>query len=401
MKLHITERALNDVVVPTGKKWVAIYDTEQTGFAAIKTATGVMTYVISYRNAEGQQKQEKLATAGDLSAQVARTLARARLAEINTLKTQAGGTRRKSCPTLDDYFYQSFLPIVQANSRSYETHASLYRNHVQPALGGKRLDEVTGDDILSFKRQLEAKKVANGRWQKQANKTLAEGTVKRILILVRHLFNVAIRDKGITLQLNPTYELQLVTVRKVKGQFLTAAQLGRLIKAAEVSDNKDLPDILRVMGATGLRRENVLAMQCDWFNAEQGTLTIPAAADKAKKGFTLHLSGDVIALLVHRQKIQDKNSFWFFANPKTQKPYCSCRGAWVTACERAGLTGLRMHDLRHTYASVMLESGSDIVDVQQALGHTQLKTTAVYLHLRDERKRDNANAAARATGLFM
>jgi site-specific recombinase XerD len=59
-----------------------------------------------------------------------------------------------------------------------------------------------------------------------------------------------------------------------------------------------------------------------------------------------------------------------------------------------------MHDLRHTYASLMLESGADIIDVKNALSHTQLKTTEVYLHLRDARKRETANAAAMATGLF-
>lgn len=59
-----------------------------------------------------------------------------------------------------------------------------------------------------------------------------------------------------------------------------------------------------------------------------------------------------------------------------------------------------MHDLRHIYASMMLDSGADIVDVQKALGRTQLKTTAVYLHLTEGRKRERANAAAEATGLF-
>lgn len=59
-----------------------------------------------------------------------------------------------------------------------------------------------------------------------------------------------------------------------------------------------------------------------------------------------------------------------------------------------------MHDLRHTYASLLLDNGSDIVDVQHALGHTQLKTTAVYLHLTEARKRLHANAAAQASGLF-
>lgn len=124
----------------------------------------------------------------------------------------------------------------------------------------------------------------------------------------------------------------------------------------------------------------------------------PAAADKAKKGFVLHLSSGVLDLLLRR--MDEATSEWVFPNPKTGLPYHSCRNAWVTACQRAGLPGLRMHDLRHTYASMMLDSGSDIVDVQQALGHTQLKTTAGYLHLTEGRKRQNANAAAVATGLF-
>ena len=399
MKLHITERALNDVTVPADKKWLAIFDTEQTGFAVVKTLAGAMTFVISYRDNEGKQRQEKIGKVGDVSVQAARAVAKARLDVIGQTKRATGGTRRKSCPTVDEFFFQTFLPIVKANSRSYETHASLYRNHIQSEIGDKRLDEVSGDDIIALKANLEQKRVAGGRWHKQQDKTLSEGTVKRILILVRHFFNVAIRDKAVAITTNPTHEIQLVTVRKVKGQFLSQAQLRRLLTAAAESDNKDFANILRVMGATGLRRENVLAMKWDWFNAEQGMLSIPAAADKAKKGFSIHLSSGVIELLQSWQV--SSNSCWVFPNPKTGKPYGSCRGAWVTACKRAGLDGVRMHDLRHTYASMMLESGSDIVDVQQALGHTQLKTTAVYLHLTEGRKRANANAAAQATGLFM
>jgi site-specific recombinase XerD len=60
-----------------------------------------------------------------------------------------------------------------------------------------------------------------------------------------------------------------------------------------------------------------------------------------------------------------------------------------------------MHDLRHTFASLMLDSGADIVDVQKQLGHTQIKTTCIYLHLRQERKREKANAAEAASGVFM
>ncbi|WJJ94710.1 site-specific integrase [Neopusillimonas aromaticivorans] len=251
---------------------------------------------------------------------------------------------------------------------------------------------------MDYAGQLRQKRVSGGRWEKSSTRTLSEGTVKRILILVRHIFNEAIRIKGTHVTVNPTHAIKLTTVRKIVGKFLTQAQLKALLKAAEGSQNPDLPDIIRVMGATGLRRDNVLAMRWSWFDEARATLTVPAEDDKAKKGFVLHLSAGVLEVL--RNRMHESASEWVFPNPQTGKPYYSCRNAWVTAREKAGLPGLRMHDLRHTYASMMLDSGSDIVDVQQALGHTQLKTTAGYLHLTEGRKRHNANAAAQATGLF-
>ena len=159
-----------------------------------------------------------------------------------------------------------------------------------PFLEKKRLDEIGGQDIIEFNTQLRETLVAGGKWSTQASKYLADGTVKRILILVRHIFNEAIRNMSNTLRENPTHALQLTTVRKVTGKFLTSTQFSALLKAAAESGNKSLSDIIRVMGATGLRRENVLAMQWAWLDVARGKLTVPAEADKAKKGFVLHLS---------------------------------------------------------------------------------------------------------------
>lgn len=394
MKLHITEKALREFVFPEGKHKEVLFDQEQTGFAVQVTPKGAMTYVVVYRDADGSQRQEKIARVGTISAQAARSLARARVASVEN----KARPRRSVCVTMDDFFFNTYLPIVKAKSRSHETHASIYRNHVQPVFGSRRLDDVTSEDILAFNELLRAKVVAGGRWRRQSSKRLSDGTVKRILILVRHLFNVAIRDKRTPIRDNPTHELPLTTERRVKGRFLSKEQLADLLKAAEASENQSLADIIRVMGATGLRRENVLGLEWAWLDEVRGTLTVPAEADKAKKGFMLFLSAGVLRLLQSRR--EQAHGRWVFPNPETGKPYSSCRYPWVTACKRANLPGLRMHDLRHTYASMMLESGSDIVDVQKALGHTQLKTTAVYLHLTEGRKRERANAAVEATGLF-
>ena len=358
-----------------------------------------MSYAIVYRGADGRQKQEKLANVGEVAAHAARAIAKARLSSMQQQRGNAISPRRASCPTVADFFYDCYLPLVRANSRSHEVHASIFRNHVNDVLGAKRIDEVSDGDILAFKAHLESKVVAGGRWKTQPSKTLSPGTVTRILILVRHLFNVAIKDKSVCFSHNPTYVLQLKTNRTIKGRFLTSQQLRRLLEAAKNSLNPALADIIPVMGGTGLRRENVLSMEWGWLDWEAGTLVVPVDHDKAKKGFTLHLSEGVLKILA-RRKPEAKSTCWVFPNPKTGNPFHSCRDAWVRSCRRAGLEGLRMHDLRHTYASMMLESGADIIDVKNALAHTQLKTTEVYLHLRDARKRETANAAAMATGLF-
>lgn len=254
-------------------------------------------------------------------------------------------------------------------------------------------------DAVAFHTHLRNKPIANGRWAGREGDVLSEATVKRVLIMLRHIFNTAISDPLLTIKENPTHAVRLTTVRKVTGRFLTREQLQRLLRAAETSSNPFLADIIRLMGSTGLRRSNVLNMRWSWFDAARGTLTVPETADKAKKGFVIHLAEDVRDMMEQLQ--ESASGPWVFPNPATGKPFHSCRSTWVTTCKKAGLEGLRMHDLRHTFATMMLESGADIVDVQQALAHTQLKTTAVYLHLTEARKRTHANAAVNATGLFM
>lgn len=394
MKLNLTDKMIRDHVVPAGKKQEILLDFELPRFGVSVTAKGVKSYIITYRDVDGKPRQEKLASLGGMSLPAARAIATVRLHAIDALKPFRA-RRRESCPTMDDFFFKTFLPLIKTQSRSYETHAGIYRNHIQDVFGSSRLDDISEEEVLAFHGAL-AIKPLNIKFP--GNRTLADGSVKRIMILLRHIFNEAIRHKAITLARNPTHIIKLRTVRKITGRFLTREQLGGLLKAASQSPNTDLPDIIRLMGGTGLRRENVLAMCWDWFDSARGILTVPAEADKAKKGFALYISSDVQRLLRRRQ--EGSNSEWVFPSPITGKPYYSCRSSWVTACRKAGIPGLRMHDMRHTFASMMLDNGADIVDVQQALAHTQLKTTAVYLHLTEARKRHHADSTCRASGLF-
>ena len=92
---------------------------------------------------------------------------------------------------------------------------------------------------------------------------------------------------------------------------------------------------------------------------------------------------------------------WLVPNPKTGKPYVSIFGAWDTARKRAGLDEVRIHDLRHSFASFLINSGRSLYEVQKILGHTQVKTTQRYAHLSQDTLIDAANTAIAAVPLAM
>ncbi len=86
-------------------------------------------------------------------------------------------------------------------------------------------------------------------------------------------------------------------------------------------------------------------------------------------------------------------------NPKTKLPYQSFFASWNTARKQAGLGEVRIHDLRHSFASFLVNSGRSIYEVQRLLGHTQLKTTQRYSHLSPETLLNAVDSVANAAGL--
>jgi integrase len=120
-----------------------------------------------------------------------------------------------------------------------------------------------------------------------------------------------------------------------------------------------------------------------------------------KSGRARHvpLSDGALTLLATMPRKSDCE--WAFANPETGKPYVSIFCAWNTARKSIGLSDLRMHDLRHSFASLLINSGRTLYEVQHILGHTQVKTTQRYAHLSQDTLLAAANSATTALGAAM
>ena len=111
------------------------------------------------------------------------------------------------------------------------------------------------------------------------------------------------------------------------------------------------------------------------------------------------LSADVLAILA--QVPRWEGCPYVVPNPKTRKPYVSVFYAWDTARQRAGLPEVRMHDLRHSTASFLVNSGRSLYEVQKILGHTQLKTTQRYAHLSQATLLEAVDSLSAVSGLAL
>jgi integrase len=146
---------------------------------------------------------------------------------------------------------------------------------------------------------------------------------------------------------------------------------------------------------TGARKREAMNAKWSDFDFEHRRWRIPVT--KLGKPRHVPLSDGAITLL---NSVPRHGCDWVFPNPKTLMPYDNIFTAWDTARTKAGLSEVRIHDLRHSFASFLVNSGRSLYEVQHLLGHTQIKTTQRYSHLSQDTLLDAANAASVAVGNF-
>jgi integrase len=134
---------------------------------------------------------------------------------------------------------------------------------------------------------------------------------------------------------------------------------------------------IKLLLLTGARRNEITQAKWSYIDRERRTLLVPLA--KSGKPRTIALSGAAIALL---QSIpHDEGNEYIFPSPYSGHPFASLHYPWDRIRRRAGLTDLRLHDLRHSFASFLVNQGVSLYVVQGLLGHTQVRMTQRYAHL--------------------
>jgi integrase len=205
----------------------------------------------------------------------------------------------------------------------------------------------------------------------------------RVLAVTAKMFALAVKWR-----LRPDNPAKGVTRNREhqRRRYLRPDELARLTKALAQDRNQETCDVLRLLLLTGARRSEVLFAKWDQFDLTSGVWSKPHSATKQGREHIIPLSAPALALLAARFNKRHDESPWLFPGRK-DRPRKDTRHVWARVLKRAGIHGLRIHDLRHSYASHLVNAGFSLPVIGQLLGHSQVSTTSRYSHLYDDVQR--------------
>lgn len=383
--LKLNQSAIGNARCPEGRGKLEISDSACKGLFLEVRKSGGKTFYLRYTNNRGRQQQYRIGDASVISLVQARQLAQQLKGQV-LLGEDPKETRKteRQTPTFAEFIERQYMPHIRSYKKSWETDVSLLKNHLLPRFGKRYIDQITRQDIT----QMHSERKASGA---------AAGSANRLLIMMRYIFNLALRWELPGIKSNPTKNVPLMLENNRRERYLTGDETRRLYESVCKSDNHMLQLIVPMLILTGARKREVLDAKWEDFDFERRLWRIPTT--KLGKPRHLPLSDGVMSLLSTMPR--NLKSDYVFANPKTNKPFVSIFCAWNTARKKADLSDVRIHDLRHSFASLLINSGRSLYEVQKLLGHTQIKTTQRYAHLSPETLLDASNAATRAVGSIM
>lgn len=367
---------------PQAKK-VDYYDTVITGFILEVRPTGGATYHLRYRDPHGRQRQYKIGDAKSLTFDKAKQAAKVLRSKVVLGESPIEERKTKrEIPTLQEFFDDKYLPHIKVHRRNFASHLSHLSHHILPKFGPKPLDQITKEELIEAHLLLRSK----GYALSSSNKTV---------MTVKTMFNLAKKLGVPGSDVNPAAGIDLFDPQNARERYLTKEETQRLLKAIEGSENTQLKYIVPLLLLTGARKREILDATWDEVSVERKTLRVPLS--KSGKPRLIPLSSAALALLEKVPKFE--GCPYVVPNPSTKKPFVAIYLSWHNARKKAGLPEVRMHDLRHSYASSLVNAGTSIYVVSKVLGHSQIKNTMRYSHLSQETLLDAAEKAAHALGV--
>lgn len=384
-RLRFTVQALDDLTTDKSREFV--HDDQVPSLALQITPAGGKSFYVVKRHGRGKVVQ-RLGSLHELSIPKARALAAEFVTRL-TLGEEPEPVREHPLLLRDalheylDYARDHLSPSTIAD---YERHTAI---HLGPWAGTRLLASVRRKEVTAFHKLLGQR---HGR-----------PTANRIIALLRAAINRGIREHELDLP-NPARGITFYR-EEPRTRRLFVEELPAFFKALSEEPNRDVRDFLLLALLTGARKHNLLTMRWEQISLSRGVWTVPARESKNGRELLVVLSSRALQVLEGRRSLGD-SPFVFPGRPGGRKSSNGDRLrsghmsnpsiGWERILARAGLVGLRMHDLRRSLASFQIDTGTPLEVIQKTLGHESKATTEIYARLATEPVRQSLERAADA-----
>ena len=401
-------KSVVDGLHPNGQDYVA-WCRQLRGFGCRVRPSGHKSFIAMYR-AGGRNSAARKVTIGaygkitveEARAEATKILAKAELGNDVAAERARARAEMTVSALCNEYLDEG---LVNKKPSTIATDKSRIERHIRPLLGRKRIGEVTRGDVAKFLRDVAQGKTARDVKTGKRGRSIVKGgkgAATRTVRLLGGIFTYAVRHGY--LEENPRRGVE--TYRDGKGErFLSNEEFRRLGKSLRLAETEGLPwrlnegakakhrpicaenarenisphavAAVRLLLLTGCRLREILHLKWDDVDLERGVLTIAHSKTGRK------------AVLLARPAVELLNDLpragrFVIAGNSPDKPRSDLHRPWRRITGHAGLVGLRLHDLRHTYASVGASTGMGLAALGQLLGHRSTDTTARYAHFGDD-----------------
>jgi len=375
-----------------------IFDTEVRGFSITIYPSGNRAFALDYRIG-GRQRRMTIGRWPEWNTVAARERAKELRRDIDegfdplSLRESAREAPRVS-DMITRYLEEHTPHLAPRNAADQYT---IMHKLVAPDWGNRLVTEITKADVekllskIAAGRARPSKAKPNNRARKLQGVKPTPVRANRVGEVLRKMFSLAVgwgwRDD------NPAsgFRRRLENERE---RFLTPEEIGRLAKALDAADDQRAAGIIRLCMLTGARVGEVRQARFEQFNLDLGSWSKPAATTKQRKIHRIPISNEVATIVRQRQLVVPSGNPWLFPSDTPGQPVQEIRRFWKAIQTEADLPGVRVHDLRHTFASLLVSGGASLEMIGKLLGHTQMQTTQRYAHLMDSPLREGLDTVA-------
>lgn len=365
MTTRLTEQTVKALPAPAAGNRIT-YDDDPRGFGVRVTRGGAKAFVLNYR-INGRERRITIGRFPDWTVAAARDEAKRLRRRVDVgedpLRVRIEARDAPTMANLCDDYLERHAP----KKRTGADDRRRIERVIRPRLGRRLAAEITTRDIEDLHRSMKAAPY-------EANRTVAQ---------LHKMFELAIRWEWRAD--NPCKGIERYPEEK-RERYLTPDEIGRLAGALAEHPDRVAANAVRLLLLTGARKSEVLRATWEQFDLEAGVWTKPSSHTKQKREHRVPLSPPALQLLSDMRRYRKGDLVFPGRGP--DEPIKDLKRAWPAICKRAELRGVRVHDLRHTYASILVSSGLSLPVIGRLLGHTQAVTTARYAHLYDDPLRE-------------